>query len=105
MVVTAMAGRRQGLQREAAESIAAQALAFLAADPGRLSRFLVLTGLGPDEIRRQLGTPELLLAVLDHLAQDEPLLLAFAADAALAPEAVGQALAVLQESSGRPARA
>ena len=90
------------LNLETAGAIAAEALAFLAAEPARLSRFLVLTGLGPDDVRERIGTPELLSAVLDHLAQDEPLLLVFATGARLAPEAVGQALSVLQEASRRP---
>jgi len=93
---------RQPLQLETAEDIAVQALAFLAAEPARLSRFLTLTGLEPDEVRGQIDTPELLSAVLDHLAHDESLLLAFAASALLAPEAVGQALSVLQEGKRRP---
>jgi len=96
---------RQTLQLETAEGIAAQALAFLAAEPARLSRFLALTGLRPDDVRGQIDTPELLSAVLDHLAHDESLLLVFAASAQLEPEAVGQALAALQESKRRPRRA
>jgi hypothetical protein len=90
------------MQWEAAEVLAARALAFLAAEPGQLARFLALTGLGPDDIRRQIGSPELFTAVLEHLAQDEPLLLVFAAGAQIAPEDVGRALAVLQEAPRRP---
>jgi hypothetical protein len=86
---------------DTAETLAARALAFLAAEPVRLSRFLALTGLTPDDLRRQIDTPELLSAALDHLARDEPLLLVFAAGAAVAPDAVGEALSVLQEAKRR----
>ena len=72
--------KRQALTREAAEGIAAQGLAFLAEEPARLSRFLAVTGLTPDEIRAQVETPEFLAAVLEHLAGDESLLLVFAAN-------------------------
>jgi hypothetical protein len=89
------------MQRQAAEEIATRALAFLAAEPAQLSRFLALTGLEPTDVRNQIDSPELLSAVLDHLARDEPLLLVFAANAQLPPEDVGRALAVLQEATGR----
>jgi len=92
----------QRLHLEAAEAIAAQALAFLAAEPARLSRFLALTGVEPDDLREHLHTPELLSAVLDYVAHDEPLLLVFAANTSLAPQAVSQALAVLQQARRRP---
>jgi hypothetical protein len=90
------------MHRDTAEALAARALAFLAAEPAQLARFLALTGLGPDDIRRQIGSPELLAAVLEHLAHDEPLLLVFAAEAHLPPQDVGRALAVLQEGERRP---
>jgi len=90
----ARAGRT--MQWETAEEIAARALAFLAAEPARLARFLALTGLEPDDLRLQIGSPRVLAAVLEHLAHDEPLLMVFAVDAHLPPEDVGRALAVLQ---------
>ena len=51
---------RQALSLEAAESMAAQGLAFLAEDPARLSRFLAATGLTPDQIREQVNAPQFL---------------------------------------------
>jgi hypothetical protein len=90
------------MQWQAAEAIGARALAFLAAEPAQLARFLALTGLEPGDIRRQIDSPELLSAALDHLARDEPLLLVFAAGARLSPEDVGRALSVLQGNKGRP---
>jgi hypothetical protein len=92
---------RQTLPLETAEEIAARALAFLAAEPARLSRFLALTGIEPGHVREEIGSPALLSAVLDHLVHDEPLLLVFAASTSLAPDAVGQALASLEEARRR----
>lgn len=74
-----------------AEEIAANALAFLAADVDRLSRFLSVTGLSPDELRRDASNPSLWTAVLDHLIDDESLLLVFAATAGLPPAEVAPA--------------
>jgi hypothetical protein len=88
-------GRRRGLTRDAAETIAAQGLAFLAEDPGRLAHFLALTGLEPDDLRVRAASPEVLAAVLEHLAGNESLLLVFAAGCKIAPQAVGEALALL----------
>ncbi len=74
------------LDRDAAVAIAAQAVAFLAADDDRLGRFLALTGLSPTELKAGLGQPAFLGAVLDHLLGDEALLLAFAESVEIAPE-------------------
>ncbi|SRR6266545_2153885 len=81
--------------REAAESIAIQALNFLATEPARLGRFLALSGLEPAEIRAAAAEPGFLAGVLEHLGSDEALLVAFAAEAALAPADVDRARAVL----------
>ena len=69
---------------ETAEGIAAQGLAFLAEEPARLVRFLTETGLAPEQIREQAATRAFLAAVLEHLANDESLLLVFAASTAVA---------------------
>jgi Protein of unknown function (DUF3572) len=81
---------------EAAEAIALQGLAFLAEEPGRLQRFVTVTGLTPEELRARADTPELLGAVLQHLAGDESLLLVFAAGRGIAPEAIAPAIALLE---------
>jgi hypothetical protein len=80
---------------EKAESIAAQGLAFLVEEPARLSHFLTLTGLRPDQVRAQAETPQFLAAVLEHIVNDESLLLVFAANSSIAPEAIAPALALL----------
>ena len=88
----ARAGDRPGAgPAERAEEIALAALVFLTQDDGRLERFLALTGLHPGDLRNAAAGPGFLPSVLDYLASDEPLLLAFAAHAGLAPEAVDQA--------------
>jgi hypothetical protein len=89
--------KRARLDREQAEMMAAQALAFLAQEPQRLARFLALTGIELAELRERAGTPEILAAVLSHLTGDESLLLTFAAETQLAPESIPAALALLQD--------
>ncbi|MCA3628870.1 MAG: DUF3572 domain-containing protein [Methylobacterium sp.] len=70
------------------EMLAISALSFLAEEPERLSRFLDLTGLSPITLRRAAAEPRFLASVLDYLVADESLLLAFAANAQVAPETV-----------------
>jgi hypothetical protein len=78
-------------RRAAAEELAVAALSFIAAEPERLGRFLALTGMGPDSIRAAAREPQFLVGVLDHVAGEERLLLAFAAENQLDPEAVMRA--------------
>lgn len=73
------------------ESLAIDALGFLAEDPERLGRFLAITGLDPASLRRAVAAPGFLASVLDYLTQDESLLLAFATNRQLRPETVAQA--------------
>ena len=86
---------RQSASVDSARSLAVSALAFIAADSDRLNRFLSLTGLGPDNLRTAAADPAFLGSVLDYLVGDEALLVEFAADAGLKPEAVARAHAVL----------
>ena len=83
------------------EDLAIQALTFLAADPERLGRFMAMSGLGPETLRAAAGEPGFLVAVLDHLLSDESLLLAFAANADLAPERIAGARARLAGPAGQ----
>jgi hypothetical protein len=78
-----------------AEEIAANALAFLAADPARMVPFLQATGVTLDDLRREAGSARVLTAVLDHLGQDESLLLVFTSSIGLPPEDLGRARDVL----------
>jgi hypothetical protein len=94
---------RQSVGVDAAQSLAATALGFIAADSDRLSRFLGLTGLGPDNLRTAAADPAFLGSVLDYLVADEALLVEFAADARVKPEAVARAYAVLRgPNEGEP---
>jgi Protein of unknown function (DUF3572) len=88
--------RRAPMHQDAAEAVALQGLAFLAEDDARMERFLAGTGLDAGGLRARVGTAELNLAVLEHLAGDESLLLVFAATNGIAPESLAPAIAVLQ---------
>jgi hypothetical protein len=94
---------RQSATVDSAQSLAVTALGFIAADSDRLSRFLSLTGLGPDNLRTAAADPAFLGSVMDYLIADEALLVAFAADASVKPEAVARAHSVLRgPSEGEP---
>lgn len=71
-----------------AEIIALKALGFLAEEPDRLQRFMELSGLNPEVIRRDAGEPAFLAGVLDHLLADQTLLLMFTEAAGLTPAEV-----------------
>jgi hypothetical protein len=85
----------QSGSQESAESVAIQALRFLASDPEQLDRFLALTGLDHASIRAAATEPGFLAGVLDHIASSEALMIAFAAYAELPPEGVERARATL----------
>ena len=87
---------RQSSGVDSARSLAVSALAFIAADSDRLTRFLNLTGLGPDNLRTAAADPAFLSSVLDYLVADEELLVAFAADVGLKPEVVVRAYSILR---------
>ena len=87
----AIAADRGGVSVEAAAEMALRALAFLAADETRVERFLALTGVDPGDVRSLIGEAGFQLAVLDHIAGDEPLLLEFTQGEGMKPEVVGRA--------------
>ena len=93
LILAGNLGLKQQLEskKDAAETIALQALAFLATDGERLGRFLALTGMGRDELRTRAREPHILTGVLDHMMQDETLLMVFAAEAGLQPEHIAKA--------------
>jgi hypothetical protein len=86
--------------KQAATELAIAALSFLAGEPERLERFLALTGLGPQSLRAAAREPSFLLGVLDHVAADETLLLAFASENEIDPEDVERARHALTERPG-----
>jgi len=90
--------KRDRADREAAESLAIQALTYLAGEPDRLGRFLALSGLGPEQVRLAAIEPGFLAGVLEYLSSDESLLLGFADHARVDPAEIARAQAAL---SGR----
>jgi hypothetical protein len=82
----------------AAETLAIQALAYLAGDPERLGRFLAISGIDPATIRSVAAEPGFLAGVLDHVCAHEDLLLALAHHLEVAPGEITHAQAAL---SGR----
>ena len=89
-------------QAEAASALAIAALRFIAEEPERLRVFLSLTGIDPQAIRAAAQEPGFLLGVLDHLAGDESLLLAFAAESEINPDEVRVARGVLARGEEEP---
>jgi hypothetical protein len=75
--------------------VAIQALSFIAQEPERIGRFLALSGIGPESLRDAAREPRFLAGVLDYVAGDERLLLAFAAENGLVPDQVTRASALL----------
>jgi hypothetical protein len=90
------------LTKAAAESIAIEVLTFLGGNPARLDRFLALSGLERDNLRAAAGEPGFLAAILDHLASDESLFLAFAANAGHAPATIAKARDILSPPAEMP---
>ncbi len=77
--------------RDWAETLAIAGLGFLASDGERLEPFLSLSGLDPGNLRAAAASPGFLAGVLDHLAANERLLLAFAAEAGRDPADIARA--------------
>ena len=77
--------------RGAAEALAIEALTFIAADSRRLETFMALSGLSVDHLRSAAAAPGFFAAILDFLATDETLLLAFAANAGRDPASITKA--------------
>jgi hypothetical protein len=80
---------------EFATEAAIAALGFLADAPERLERFLALSGLGPHNLRQAAAEPSFLSSVLDYIASDEALLVAFAAQQGLSPPELMRAREIL----------
>jgi len=85
----------RGISLDSAQDLAIGALVFLAADPEKLDGFAATSGLNAENLRAAAESPEFLAAVLDHLASDESLLLAYAANSGIDPADVQRARAVL----------
>lgn len=91
--------RSPRLTPQEAEVIALKALSFLAADPTRLSRFLALSGVDLSDLRAAAASPEFLAGLLNHLLEDESLLLTFTAEQEIDPRIPAIAAKVLSRPS------
>jgi hypothetical protein len=83
------------LTEDLAEALALQVLAFLLADPSRISRFLALTGTTPDDLRGVAASRDLQAATLEYLLSDEGLLLVFCQNAGVDPMTIAPAYRLL----------
>jgi hypothetical protein len=64
-------------ERDSAETLALQALAWLADDRARLEGFLAMSGASPGDLAAQAGDAAFLGAVLDYLLSADDLVMAF----------------------------
>ena len=96
-----MAHTKDLLNEEQAVEIGYAALAVLAEDLDRLTRFLNLTGVSPGQLRDRADDPAMLAAVLEHLLADESLLLTFTANAGVPPESAARLPALLHGLAAR----
>jgi|SRR6516165_326882 hypothetical protein len=76
---------------ETAETLAVQALGFIAEDDSRLGSFVATTGIAPQSMREAAREPNFLAGVLEHILADENLLIAFAGTAGIDPAEVARA--------------
>jgi Protein of unknown function (DUF3572) len=89
------------LSREAAETLAVQALAFIAEESERLSRFLGTSGIQSGQVRAAAGEPGFLAGVLEHMLGDESLLIAFAEQAGIDPAEIARPCRALRSDKDR----
>ncbi|HXZ67897.1 MAG TPA: DUF3572 domain-containing protein [Alphaproteobacteria bacterium] len=71
---------------EAAETLALEALTFLASDERRLGALLAQAGWTLPELRARLGDPHVLAGILDFVLSDERLVVGFCESSGCAPE-------------------
>ncbi len=83
---------------ETAQTIALQALTFVATDEYAFQGFLNLTGLDIGTVRLRANDPELQGGVLDYLLQNEDRLLAFCEHIDIEPTVPARARALLPGS-------
>jgi hypothetical protein len=86
------------MQREAAETFALRALAWLAGNAELLPVFLGASGATSDDLRRRAAEPEFLASVLDFLRLDDAWVIGFAAASGERPEAAAATLAAARRA-------
>lgn len=84
-----------------AGAVAIEALGFIASDPELLPRFLSITGIEPQVIRRAAAEPGFLAGVLNFILAHEPTLLSFAEQSGITPASVQEALRALPQGDDR----
>lgn len=82
-------------RREAAETLALQALGWMAGEEGVLTAFLAASGAAPEDLRARALEPGFLGSVLDFLLTDDAWVMAFCDAAGLRYEQPMQAALVL----------
>jgi len=65
------------MNRELAEGLAIEVLLWLAGDDEIMERFVGMSGVAPQDIRKRAAEPEFLGFVLDFLLSEDALVLAF----------------------------
>ena len=93
--------RNMSLSTEQAEETAIALLAWMASSPEHMARFLALSGLGPDDLRREAASRQFHIALLDYALSDESLLLAFCASANIPPAQIEPARNALNHEHGQ----
>lgn len=88
------------LSPDEAQIIALEALAYLAADAETLGRFLDVTGLHLDYLRKHADKAEIQAAVLDYLCRNEAELLNFCRVCDKRPGEIVAALLTLDPNTG-----
>lgn len=81
--------------------IALAALAATLSDERRAQRFIELTGIGTDELRRGANDPILLAALIAFLEAHEPDLLSVSAEIGVKADALTEARRQLEREQGR----
>jgi hypothetical protein len=80
------------------QELADLCLQHLVRNPDQLAEFMVQSGLEPKRLRGLVGTDGFAHGLVDYVASNEPLLLAVAAEARLAPETIMQAWARIHQA-------
>ena len=84
-----------------AQDLAVKAFLFLAVDAERARRFAAETGLSRETLRAAAASNDILRGVLDYLAGNESLMLAFIANCGIEPTEFERARDVLSDEAER----
>lgn len=84
-----------GARRAQAETLAIEALGFVAGDGELLPRFLAISGIAASDIRAAAREPGFLAGVLQFILAHEPTLMRFAAESGADPASIAAACRAL----------